>query len=97
MQSSESLPIQDRYNKEKNQKALTHRFIQLRKICNHSFMLNKLAKKLSQYFNYINAMCLVININCALSKFELLSRILPKLKATNYCFFLLFYDITRGA
>lgn len=58
--------------------------MQLRKICNHPFMFNELEEKICQHLNYASGVCLGADLYRASGKFELLDRILPKLKATNH-------------
>ena len=58
--------------------------MQLRKICNHPFMFNELEEKIGQHLNYTNGVCSGADLYRASGKFELLDRILPKLKATNH-------------
>ncbi|CAF4614333.1 unnamed protein product, partial [Rotaria sp. Silwood1] len=70
--------------KASNPKALMNTIMQLRKICNHPFMFNEIEEKLCQHFNYTSGVCLGADLYRASGKFELLDRILPKLKATNH-------------
>ncbi|CAF0747001.1 unnamed protein product [Didymodactylos carnosus] len=85
MQSCGILLTDDKDGKGKsNPKALMNTIMQLRKICNHPFMFAELEEKISQYFNYANGMCNGADLYRASGKFELLDRILPKLKVTNH-------------
>ena len=61
-------------------KALINTFIQLKKICNHPFIFAELENKLSQYLGYPNGIISGPELYRASGKFELLDRILPKLK-----------------
>ena len=58
--------------------------MQLRKICNHPFMFNELEEKIGNHLNYVNGVCNGADLYRASGKFEILDRILPKLKATNH-------------
>ena len=84
MQSSGILLTEDKNGKASNPKALMNTIMQLRKICNHPFMFNEIEEKLSQHFNYTSGVCMGADLFRASGKFELLDRILPKLKATNH-------------
>jgi SWI/SNF-related matrix-associated actin-dependent regulator of chromatin subfamily A protein 2/4 len=84
MQANGILLTEDKNGKGGNPKALMNTIMQLRKICNHPFMFNELEEKISQHFNYTSGVCLGADLYRASGKFELLDRILPKLKATNH-------------
>ena len=61
-------------------KALMNTIMQLRKICNHPFIFAELEDKLSQYLGYPNGIINGPELYRSSGKFELLDRILPKLK-----------------
>ncbi|CAF0781322.1 unnamed protein product [Adineta ricciae] len=84
MQTSGIVLTEDKNGKGSNPKALMNTIMQLRKICNHPFMFNELEEKIGQHFNYVNGVCNGPDLYRASGKFELLDRILPKLKATNH-------------
>ncbi|CAF4832624.1 unnamed protein product, partial [Rotaria magnacalcarata] len=84
MQSSGILLTEDKNGKGSNPKALMNTIMQLRKICNHPFMFNELEEKIGDYLNYTNGVCNGADLYRASGKFELLDRILPKLKVTNH-------------
>ena len=65
-------------------KALMNTIMQLRKICNHPFIFAELEDKLSQYLGYPNGIISGPELYRASGKFELLDRILPKLKQTGH-------------
>lgn len=75
-------------------KALMNTIVQLRKLCNHPFMFQNIEEK---YCDHLGLGCGVISgpdVFRASGKFELLDRILPKLKATNHRV-LLFCQMTQ--
>ncbi|CAF1072530.1 unnamed protein product [Adineta steineri] len=84
MQSCGIVLTEDKNGKGSNPKALMNTIMQLRKICNHPFMFNELEERLSKYFNYTNGVCMGADLYRASGKFELLDRILPKLKVSNH-------------
>ena len=84
MQTSGILLTEDKNGKASNPKALMNTIMQLRKICNHPFMFNELEEKIGQHLNYTNGVCSGADLYRASGKFELLDRILPKLKLTNH-------------
>ncbi|XP_065202228.1 ATP-dependent helicase brm-like [Planococcus citri] len=75
-------------------KALMNTIVQLRKLCNHPFMFQHIEEK---YCDHIGTSAGVISgsdLYRVSGKFELLDRILPKLKATNHRV-LLFCQMTQ--
>lgn len=75
-------------------KALMNTIVQLRKLCNHPFMFQQIEEK---YCDHVGSGAGVISgpdLYRASGKFELLDRILPKLKATNHRV-LLFCQMTQ--
>nr|CAD7453329.1 unnamed protein product [Timema tahoe] len=75
-------------------KALMNTIVQLRKLCNHPFMFQTIEEK---YCDHIGSTAGVVSgpdLFRASGKFELLDRILPKLKATNHRV-LLFCQMTQ--
>ncbi|KAI0981627.1 hypothetical protein GJ496_011060, partial [Pomphorhynchus laevis] len=65
-------------------KTLMNTIMQLRKICNHPFMYQEIEEKISEHLGFPNAIINGPEIYRASGKFELLDRILPKLKARNH-------------
>lgn len=65
-------------------KTLMNTIMQLRKICNHPFIFQDIEEKLSIHLGYPNGIITGPDIYRASGKFELLDRILPKLKATGH-------------
>lgn len=65
-------------------KTLMNTIMQLRKICNHPFIFQDIEEKLSEHLGYPNGIINGPEIYRASGKFELLDRILPKLKATGH-------------
>ncbi|CAF1118722.1 unnamed protein product [Adineta steineri] len=84
MQTSGIVLTEDKNGKGGNPKALMNTIMQLRKICNHPFMFNELEEKIGAHLSYTNGVCNGSDLYRASGKFELLDRILPKLKATNH-------------
>ncbi|XP_065202229.1 ATP-dependent helicase brm-like [Planococcus citri] len=75
-------------------KALMNTIVQLRKLCNHPFMFQQIEEK---YCEHVGSSGSVVNgpdLYRVSGKFELLDRILPKLKATNHRV-LLFCQMTQ--
>nr|CAI5847492.1 unnamed protein product [Callosobruchus analis] len=70
-------------------KALMNTIVQLRKLCNHPFMFQNIEEKYCDHVGIAGP-----DIYRASGKFELLDRILPKLKATNHRV-LLFCQMTQ--
>jgi SWI/SNF-related matrix-associated actin-dependent regulator of chromatin subfamily A protein 2/4 len=71
-------------NGKKGSKALMNTIMQLRKICNHPFIFPELEEKLASHLGYQNGVINGPDIYRAAGKFELLDRILPKLKQTGH-------------
>ena len=65
-------------------KALMNTIMQLRKICNHPFIFQDIEDRLSKHLGYTGGIINGPDIYRASGKFELLDRILPKLKATGH-------------
>ncbi|XP_076397622.1 ATP-dependent helicase brm isoform X4 [Megachile rotundata] len=74
-------------------KALMNTIVQLRKLCNHPFMFQAIEEK---YCEHVGTQGIITgpDLYRASGKFELLDRILPKLKATNHRV-LLFCQMTQ--
>lgn len=68
----------------KASKALMNTIMQLRKICNHPFIFSELEDKLANYLGYSNGIINGPDVYRSSGKFELLDRILPKLKDTGH-------------
>ncbi|TMW45069.1 hypothetical protein DOY81_009850, partial [Sarcophaga bullata] len=74
-------------------KALMNTIVQLRKLCNHPFMFQHIEEKFSDHTG-VHGMVSGPDLYRVSGKFELLDRILPKLKATNHRV-LLFCQMTQ--
>ncbi|CAH1967333.1 unnamed protein product [Acanthoscelides obtectus] len=75
-------------------KALMNTIVQLRKLCNHPFMFQNIEEKYCDHVGIAGGVISGPDIYRASGKFELLDRILPKLKATNHRV-LLFCQMTQ--
>ncbi|XP_074424840.1 putative global transcription activator SNF2L2 isoform X2 [Larus michahellis] len=58
--------------------------MQLRKICNHPYMFQHIEESFAEHLGYSNGVINGAELYRASGKFELLDRILPKLRATNH-------------
>lgn len=58
--------------------------MQLKKICNHPYMFQHIEESFAEHLGYPNGIISGPDLYRASGKFELLDRILPKLKATNH-------------
>lgn len=75
-------------------KTLMNTIMQLRKLCNHPFMFQHIEKAYCEHHGHHSGIVTGPDLFRASGKFELLDRILPKLKATNHrC--LLFCQMTQ--
>uniref|UniRef100_A0A4W3GQL3 SWI/SNF related BAF chromatin remodeling complex subunit ATPase 4a n=1 Tax=Callorhinchus milii TaxID=7868 RepID=A0A4W3GQL3_CALMI len=63
-------------------KTLMNTIMQLRKICNHPYMFQHIEESFSEHLGFTGG--IVADLYRASGKFELLDRILPKLRATNH-------------
>ncbi|KAL1500939.1 hypothetical protein ABEB36_006354 [Hypothenemus hampei] len=85
----------ERGNKGKGgAKALMNTIVQLRKLCNHPFMFQHIEEKWCDHIGITGGVISGPDIYRASGKFELLDRILPKLKPTNHRV-LLFCQMTQ--
>ncbi|XP_033227559.1 ATP-dependent helicase brm isoform X2 [Belonocnema kinseyi] len=75
-------------------KALMNTIVQLRKLCNHPFMFQAIEEKYCEHVGTQGGIIAGPDLFRASGKFELLDRILPKLKATNHRV-LLFCQMTQ--
>lgn len=75
-------------------KALMNTIVQLRKLCNHPFMFQNIEEKYCEHVGIPGGIMSGADTYRASGKFELLDRILPKLKATNHRV-LLFCQMTQ--
>ncbi|KAK0078517.1 hypothetical protein PV326_009307 [Microctonus aethiopoides] len=75
-------------------KALMNTIVQLRKLCNHPFMFRAIEEKYCEHVGTTGIVATDPDLYRASGKFELLDRILPKLKATNHRV-LLFCQMTK--
>ncbi|XP_010153319.1 PREDICTED: probable global transcription activator SNF2L2 [Eurypyga helias] len=65
-------------------KTLMNTIMQLRKICNHPYMFQHIEESFAEHLGYTNGVINGAELYRASGKFELLDRILPKLRATNH-------------
>ncbi|XP_064411400.1 probable global transcription activator SNF2L2 isoform X3 [Latimeria chalumnae] len=65
-------------------KTLMNTIMQLRKICNHPFMFQHIEESFAEHLGYANGIINGGDLYRASGKFELLDRILPKLRSTNH-------------
>ena len=63
---------------------LVNTIMQLRKICNHPFMFPTMEESIARNFGFPNGVISGVQLMRASGKFELLDRILPKLKASRH-------------
>ncbi|XP_039289361.1 ATP-dependent helicase brm isoform X2 [Nilaparvata lugens] len=75
-------------------KALMNTIVQLRKLCNHPFMFQNIEEKYCEHVGSSSGTISGPDLYRVSGKFELLDRILPKLKATNHRV-LLFCQMTQ--
>ncbi|XP_038660605.1 probable global transcription activator SNF2L2 isoform X4 [Scyliorhinus canicula] len=65
-------------------KTLMNTIMQLRKICNHPFMFQHIEESFAEHLGYNGGLITGPDLYRASGKFELLDRILPKLRVTNH-------------
>lgn len=65
-------------------KTLMNTIMQLRKICNHPYMFQQIEESFSEHLGFTGGIVQGADLYRASGKFELLDRILPKLRATNH-------------
>uniref|UniRef100_A0A8C2DDR9 SWI/SNF related, matrix associated, actin dependent regulator of chromatin, subfamily a, member 4a n=1 Tax=Cyprinus carpio TaxID=7962 RepID=A0A8C2DDR9_CYPCA len=65
-------------------KTLMNTIMQLRKICNHPYMFQHIEESFSEHLGFTSGVVQGLELYRASGKFELLDRILPKLRATNH-------------
>ncbi|NWY08045.1 SMCA2 protein, partial [Nothoprocta ornata] len=65
-------------------KTLMNTIMQLRKICNHPYMFQHIEESFAEHLGYSNGVINGAELYRASGKFELLDRILPKLRSTNH-------------
>nr|XP_020657221.1 probable global transcription activator SNF2L2 isoform X3 [Pogona vitticeps] len=65
-------------------KTLMNTIMQLRKICNHPYMFQHIEESFAEHLGYTTGVINGAELYRASGKFELLDRILPKLRATNH-------------
>lgn len=65
-------------------KTLMNTIMQLRKICNHPYMFQHIEESFSEHLGFSGGIVQGLDLYRASGKFELLDRILPKLRATNH-------------
>ena len=76
--------LTDEKNGKCGAKTLMNTIMQLRKICNHPFIFQDIEEKLAIHLGYTGGIINGTDIYRASGKFELLDRILPKLKQTGH-------------
>lgn len=95
MQSKGVMLCQDaKKGSKSNTKALMNTIMQLRKLCNHPFMFRHIEESFSQHKGFAGGIVQGHDLYRASGKFELLDRIMPKLKQTNHRI-LLFCQMTQ--
>ncbi|KAJ1207014.1 hypothetical protein NDU88_002407 [Pleurodeles waltl] len=65
-------------------KTLMNTIMQLRKICNHPYIFQHIEESFAEHLGYSDGLINGADLYRASGKFELLDRILPKLRATNH-------------
>ncbi|XP_061084008.1 transcription activator BRG1 isoform X1 [Conger conger] len=65
-------------------KTLMNTIMQLRKICNHPYMFQQIEESFSEHLGFTGGIVQGADLYRASGKFEVLDRILPKLRATNH-------------
>ncbi|MEE6459257.1 hypothetical protein FKM82_000584 [Ascaphus truei] len=65
-------------------KTLMNTIMQLRKICNHPYIFQHIEESFAEHLGYSNGIINGSDLYRASGKFELLDRILPKLRVTNH-------------
>ncbi|KAG5853893.1 hypothetical protein ANANG_G00031650 [Anguilla anguilla] len=65
-------------------KTLMNTIMQLRKICNHPYMFQQIEESFSEHLGFTGGIVQGPDLYRASGKFEVLDRILPKLRATNH-------------
>uniref|UniRef100_A0A673CSN8 SWI/SNF related, matrix associated, actin dependent regulator of chromatin, subfamily a, member 4 n=1 Tax=Sphaeramia orbicularis TaxID=375764 RepID=A0A673CSN8_9TELE len=65
-------------------KTLMNTIMQLRKICNHPYMFQQIEESFSEHLGFSGGIVQGPDLYRASGKFEVLDRILPKLRATNH-------------
>lgn len=84
--SSESMILGDQEGKDNKPKGKTlmNTLMQLRKICNHPFQFPHFEEQIGKHFGYPNGQVYGPDLHRAAGKFDVLDRILPKLKAAGH-------------
>ncbi|CAF4811582.1 unnamed protein product, partial [Rotaria sp. Silwood2] len=83
MSKNRTLIIENQ-NGKSGRRALMNKLMQLRKICNHPFLFDEIEERLAQSLGYKDGFINGPDLFRVSGKFELLDRILPKLKATGH-------------
>ena len=83
MSKNRSLIIENQ-NGKGGRRALMNKLMQLRKICNHPFLFEEIEDRLAQSLGYKDGFINGPDLFRVSGKFELLDRILPKLKASGH-------------
>lgn len=71
-------------NGKGGRRALMNKLMQLRKICNHPFLFEEIEERLAQSLGYKDGVINGPDLFRVSGKFELLDRVLPKLKQSNH-------------
>ncbi|CAF4729937.1 unnamed protein product, partial [Rotaria sp. Silwood1] len=83
MSKNRTLIIENQ-NGKSGRRALMNKLMQLRKICNHPFLFEEIEERLAQSLGYKDYFINGPDLFRVSGKFELVDRILPKLKATGH-------------
>ncbi|CAF3711140.1 unnamed protein product [Adineta steineri] len=83
MSKNRTLIIENQ-NGKSGRRALMNKIMQLRKICNHPCLFQEIEERLAQSLGHQHGVINGPDLFRVSGKFELLDRILPKLKATNH-------------
>ncbi|CAF0758335.1 unnamed protein product [Rotaria sordida] len=76
--------IIENQNGKSGRRALMNKIMQLRKICNHPFLFHEIEERLAQSLGHEDGVINGPDLFRVSGKFELLDRILPKLKASGH-------------
>ncbi|CAF2217431.1 unnamed protein product [Rotaria magnacalcarata] len=83
MSKNRTLIIENQ-NGKSGRRALMNKLMQLRKICNHPFLFEEIEERLARSLGYKDGFVSGPDLFRVSGKFELLDRILPKLKASGH-------------
>ncbi|KAK8725983.1 hypothetical protein OTU49_010589, partial [Cherax quadricarinatus] len=88
------LCAEDKKGQKRNTKALMNTIMQLRKLCNHPFLFQHIEEAYCNHTGFVGGVVQGPDLYRASGKFELLDRILPKLKTSDHRV-LLFCQMTQ--